>query len=77
MSPFLPPNQPIASDRAILWELLRLSAVLYVPWFQAPFGTFSLSWADGDVVLPCAFTILPVLELAKWCERRGWFGEIS
>ena len=73
-------RRPLANkwlNRAIVWELLLLGAVLYVPWLQAPFGTFALSWADWAVVLPCAFTILPVLELAKWCERQGWFGKTA
>ena len=73
-------RRPLANkwlNRAILWELLLLIAVVYVPWFHAPLGTFSLSWVDWAIVLPRAFTILPVLELAKWCEHRGWFGEMS
>jgi len=73
-------RRPLANkwlNRAILWEMLLLIAVLYAPWFQVPFGTYSLSWADWAVVLPCAFTILPLLELAKWCGRRGWFGEMN
>jgi hypothetical protein len=29
------------------------------------------------VVAGVALTIFPVLELAKWLERRGWFGKIT
>jgi Ca2+-transporting ATPase len=29
---------------------------------------------DWLVVAGVALTIFPVLELAKWLERRGWFG---
>jgi hypothetical protein len=28
------------------------------------------------VVANAALTIFPVLELAKWLERRGWFGAV-
>ncbi len=62
---------------AILWELVLLSAVVYVPFLQEPFGTFSLALADWALVVGLALTILPVLEAAKWMERRGWFGEMQ
>ena len=32
---------------------------------------------DWLIVLGLAFTVVPVLELAKWMDRRGWFGEIN
>lgn len=59
---------------ALLWEMLLLSAVVYVPFLNGPFGTFRLPWADwGMVVLP-ALTLTPVIELAKWMIRQGWLG---
>ena len=61
---------------AILWELALLVAILYVPWLQAPFGTFGLQWQDWGVVLSAAFSILPVLEVTKWYVRRGRLGEV-
>ncbi len=72
-------NQPFANkwlNLAILWELLLLSAIVYIPFLHAPFGTFSLPLVDWAIVLGAAFTISPVLELAKWMERRGWFGRL-
>ena len=33
--------------------------------------------ADGTIVILLAFTVSPVLELAKWFERRGWFGKMD
>jgi len=54
---------------AILWEVGLLVAILYIPWLQEPFGTFSLDLHDWVVVLTAAFSILPVLELVKWRDR--------
>jgi len=61
---------------AIAWELLLLVVVVYLPFFQVPMGTFSLSLIDWMVLTGTSLTIFPVLELAKWLERRGWFGEL-
>jgi len=62
---------------AIAWELSLLVAVIYLPFLALALGTFSLSWADWLVVAGAALTTFPVLELAKWLERRGWFGKIA
>lgn len=73
-------NRPFANkwlNLAILWELLLLSGIVYLPFLHKPFGTFSLPLIDWVIVLGAAFTISPVLELAKWMERRGWFGPLS
>jgi Ca2+-transporting ATPase len=61
---------------AILWEVVLLLLVVYLPFLQSPFGTFSLPLIDWVIVVAAAFTISPVLELAKWMERRGWFGKL-
>lgn len=73
-------NRPFANkwlNLAILWELLLLSLIVYVPVLHKPFGTFSLPLIDWAIVIGAAFTISPVLEIAKWMERRGWFGPMS
>jgi Ca2+-transporting ATPase len=73
-------NRPFANkwlNLAILWELLLLNLVVYLPFLHKPFGTFSLPLIDWAIVAGAAFTISPVLELAKWMERRGWFGPMS
>jgi len=59
---------------AIVWELVMLAAVVYVPFLQKFCGTFSLTWQDWAIVGAGAVTIVPVLELAKLAIRRGWFG---
>jgi len=73
-------NKPFANkwlNWAILFDLLFLLVIVYVPWFHQPFGTYSLPWQDWAILVPLAFTVVPVLELAKWMERRGWFGTMS
>ncbi len=73
-------NRPFANkwlNLAIVWELVLLVLIVYVPFLHEPFGTFSLPWTDWVLVAGLAFTVSPVLELAKWMERRGWFGELS
>ena len=62
---------------AIVWEILLLLVVVYLPVLHEPFGTFSLTVTDWVIILLAAFTIFPVLEFAKWLERRGAFGEME
>jgi Ca2+-transporting ATPase len=61
---------------AILWELFMLGLILYVPFLENVFGTLALPLRDWLIIVAAAFTVSPVLELAKWMERRGWFGEL-
>ncbi|HWS54569.1 MAG TPA: cation transporting ATPase C-terminal domain-containing protein, partial [Pyrinomonadaceae bacterium] len=61
---------------AIVWELVMLALILYVPLLERVFGTYGLTWTDWFVIVAAALTVSPVLELAKWAERRGWFGEM-
>lgn len=73
-------NRPFANkwlNAAILWELLLLTLIVYVPFLQEPFGTFGLAPSDWAIVTVLALTVLPVLELAKGMGRRGWFGTMS
>ena len=62
---------------AILWELLLLILIVYVPVLHRPFGTNCLSFADWTLIVGLAFTIVPALELGKWMVRRGWLGPLS
>jgi Ca2+-transporting ATPase len=61
---------------AVAWEIVLLAIIVYTPFLQAPFGTFSL--APGDVLLAgaAAFTVVPAVEIVKGMARRGWFGEL-
>ena len=61
---------------AILWELLLLSLIVYLPFMHKPFSTYSLPLADWLLIIFTSFTVFPVLETAKWLERRGWLGKM-
>jgi Ca2+-transporting ATPase len=70
-------RQPFANrwlNLAIIWELLLLAGVVYLPFMHKAFGTFSLPLSVWPVLLGVAVTIIPVLEAAKWAIRRGWIG---
>ncbi|HEX6901848.1 MAG TPA: cation-translocating P-type ATPase [Thermoanaerobaculia bacterium] len=62
---------------AVLWEMALLVLIVHLPFFESAFGTYALSLADWLLVAGLAFTVTPVLELAKWMERRGWFGQVD
>jgi len=62
---------------AILWELFMLGLILYVPFLENVFGTLALPLSDWLIIVAAALTVSPILELAKWMERRGWFGALE
>jgi len=62
---------------AVGGELAVLGLVVYLPFLQGPFGTFALGPADWLAVGATALSIAPVLEVAKWMVRRGWFGKVD
>jgi Ca2+-transporting ATPase len=62
---------------AVLWEVLLLIAIMYVPFLQDAFGTFAMSAAEWLILFGVAASVVPVLEAAKWMERRGWFGDMD
>jgi Ca2+-transporting ATPase len=64
-------------NMAILWELALLALIVYAPFMHTAFNTFSLPLNDLIIVAVLAFTVIPVLETAKWMERKGWFGELA
>jgi len=73
-------HKPFANkwlNLAILWEVVLLILIIYVPFLHDAFSTYYLPLVDWIIISGLAFTIVPVLELAKWMERRGWFGKMS
>jgi Ca2+-transporting ATPase len=50
---------------AVIWELLLVALVINVPFLQDAFGTRELSLDTWLVLAGLAFTIVPVLEIAK------------
>jgi Ca2+-transporting ATPase len=60
---------------AIVFQLLLLALIVYLPFLHKPFGTFSLPVSDWLIVTALSFTVVPVLETLKWLVRRGWIGQ--
>ncbi len=56
---------------AILWELLLLLLIVYLPALQTPFATYALSAVDWWIIAALSVSVVPVLELVKWLSRRG------
>jgi len=59
---------------AILLQIVLLIILVYTPFLQGPFHTFSLSIFDWLITILLAATILPVIEVTKliirWRERE-------
>ena len=55
---------------AILWELILLALILYVPVLEMTFGTVALPVRDWLIIVAAALTVSPVLEFTKWIERK-------
>jgi len=73
-------NRPFTNrwlNLSVVWEVLLLVAIMYVPFLQDAFGTFALSGAEWLALTGVAATVVPVLEAAKWMVRRGWFGVLD
>jgi Ca2+-transporting ATPase len=73
-------NKPFANkwlNLAVGWEIILLALIVYLPFLHEPFKTYSLPLVDWLIVGGLAVTIIPVLELAKWMERKGWLGDIE
>ncbi len=69
-------HRPFANrwlNLAIAWELVMLGAIITVPMFRKPFGTFLLTAEDWAIAIVSAATVVPVIELLKWALRRGLF----
>ena len=73
-------HRPFANkwlNLAIIWELILLGLIVYVPILERTFGTYGLTLKDWLIIIALAFTVSPVLELAKWVERRGFFVKLD
>ena len=66
-------DRPFANkwlNRAVAWELLLLVLIVYVPFLQGAFGTYALTAQEWLIIIGLSFTVVPVLEAAKWFIRR-------
>ena len=73
-------HRPFANkwlNLAIVWELVLLGLILYVPLLERTFGTFPLTAIDWVIIAAAALTVSPVLELTKWIERRWLAAELN
>ena len=73
-------DKPFANkwlNTAILWEVAMLIVIIYVPFLHKAFGTYYLPLVDWGITLGLASSVVPLLEIAKWMERRGWFGKMA
>ncbi|MBP7712948.1 MAG: HAD-IC family P-type ATPase [Gammaproteobacteria bacterium] len=73
-------RRPLANrwlNLAVAWEMGLLALVVYLPVLQEPFSTYSLTALDWMIVGALALSVVPLLEVAKWAVRRGWFGELA
>jgi Ca2+-transporting ATPase len=71
--------RPLANrwlNLAVLWEMVLLLLVVYLPFLQQPFGTVDLKASDWLMIVSASLTVVPVLEMVKWQIRRGRMGEI-
>ena len=67
-------DRPFANrwlNLAIAWELVLVALVINVPFLQDAFGTRGLSFETWLLLAGVAFTIVPVLEIAKLVIRRA------
>jgi Ca2+-transporting ATPase len=73
-------DKPFANkwlNLAVGWEMILLVLIIYLPFLHEAFSTYALPLIDWLIVFGLAITIMPVLEIAKWLERRGLFGKIE
>jgi Ca2+-transporting ATPase len=73
-------NKPFANkwlNLAVSWELILLVLIVYMPFLHEAFSTYILPLVDWLIVFGLAFSVMPILEVAKWMERRGWFGKMA
>ncbi len=62
---------------AVLWEVVLLGVIIYLPVLQVPFSTYALNSADWFAIAVTSFTIVPVLESVKYLIRKGVFNTES
>jgi Ca2+-transporting ATPase len=73
-------NKPFANkwlNLAVSWEMVLLVLIIYLPFLHEAFSTYALPLVDWLIVFGLSITIVPVLEISKWMERKGWFGKLE
>ena len=57
---------------AVLWELVLLAFIIYMPVLQGPFGTFSLPVVDWVIVIGLSLTVSPGAGIDKMDGKEGF-----
>lgn len=55
---------------AMIASLVCTTAVIYVPFLSNAFGFESISFVEYIVSLAMAFSIIPIVEIEKWIQRK-------
>jgi P-type Ca2+ transporter type 2C len=55
---------------SVLFGLTLLIAIMHIPALQWPFRVMPLQSTDWLIAIGVTFTIIPVLEIAKWILRK-------
>ena len=66
-------NRPFSNkwlNGPLFLEILLIVAVIHIPLLEEVFGVVALSLTEWLIILGAAFTVSPVLEIAKWMLRR-------
>jgi Ca2+-transporting ATPase len=66
-------DRPFANvwlNLAVLRELALLLMIVYLPFLQTPFTTYSLPAHDWLIIVGLSLTVVPVLELVKYLVRH-------
>lgn len=59
---------------AIIWEIILLLCIVYIPVLERLFGTFAMTSRDWVIILILSASVIPILETGKWMIRRGMLG---
>ncbi len=69
-SVFTLPHQNVFLWGAMALSLICTTLVIYVPFLSAAFGFEHISFTEYSVALGLAVSIIPIMELVKWIQRR-------
>jgi Ca2+-transporting ATPase len=62
---------------ALLWEIILMCLIIYLPVLQVPFQTFAITAGDWAVCILSALSIFVIAELYKFVRKRIKYGLIN
>lgn len=57
-------------NRAVIWEIILLLFIIYLPGAQSIMSTHSLVLTEWIIIIISSLSVLPILELGKWYTKR-------